>query len=106
MKSVTNFRTSASSLTSWHITAKLPGTSRSVTRRTTALGPSVSLSGMQWNTELNRTATGCEKSIRRWVSGWEKISSVARMSAWITAVWSFWSSRARPWTSTIGSLST
>lgn len=106
MKSVTKSRTPASSLTSWQITMKLPGASRSVTRRTTACGPSVSLSGMQWKTELNSAATGCEKSIRRRVSGWEKISSVLRRSAWMTAVRSFCSSSARPCTSTMGSLST
>lgn len=106
MKSVTKSRTSGSSLTSWHITMKLPGASRSRTRRATAAGPSVSLSGMQCMTELNSTATGCEKSISRWVSSWSKIASVSRMSAWMTAVRSSCSSSARPWTRTIGSLST
>ncbi len=51
-------------------------------------------------------ANGRSRSISASRSGFVKIESTSSMSAWITVtLWSFASS-ARPWASTIGSLST
>ena len=69
--------------------------------------PPGSSASLRWCRMLNsRSPTGSLKSMSRRTSGWSRILSGSRMSAWMTVVVSVMARIALPCARTIGSLST